>query len=73
MTGTIKSDTCNWPVSYKEGKMVIKAVLNNENGESKNVTITITGKDGKITLLFELEGEPDDRIRVAADTFGVSD
>jgi hypothetical protein len=69
MTGTIKSDTCNWPVAYKEGKTVIKAVITNQNGDDRNVTITITGKDGKVTLLFEMEGEPDDRIRVAADKF----
>jgi hypothetical protein len=73
MTGTIKTDTCNWPVAFKEGKSVIKAVINNENGEDKNVTITITGKDGKVTLLFEMEGEADDRIRVTADKFEVSD
>jgi len=69
MTGTIKSDECNWPVAYKEGKTVLKAVISNENGEDKNVTITITGKDGKVTLLFEMEGEGDDRIRVTADKF----
>ncbi|MDR3697970.1 hypothetical protein [Mucilaginibacter sp.] len=69
MTGTIKSDTCSWPVAYKEGKTVIKAVITTQNGEDKNVTITITGKDGKVSLLFEVEGEPDDRIRVAADKF----
>jgi hypothetical protein len=69
MTGTIKSDTCNWTVAYKEGKTVLKAVISNENGEDKNVTITIIGKDGKVTLLFEMEGEGDDRIRVTADKF----
>jgi hypothetical protein len=69
MTGTIKADTCNWPVAYKEGKTIIKAVITTENGDDKNVTITITGKDGKVTLWFEVEGEPDDRIRVAADKF----
>jgi hypothetical protein len=69
MTGTIKADTCNWPIAYKEGKSVIKALINTENGEDKNVTITITGKDGKVTLLFEVEGEADDRIRVTVDKF----
>jgi hypothetical protein len=69
MTGTIKSDTCNWPVAYKEGKTVLKAVITNDNGEDKDVTITITGKDGKVTLLFEMEGDGDDRIRVTADKF----
>jgi hypothetical protein len=69
MTGVIKSDTCNWPVAYKEGKTVLKAVITNENGEDRNVTITIIGKDGKVTLLFEMVGEEDDRIRVTADKF----
>ncbi|HZY37451.1 MAG TPA: hypothetical protein VFE53_12425 [Mucilaginibacter sp.] len=69
MTGKIKSDTCNWKVAYKEGKTVLKAVISNENGDDKNVTITIIGKDGKVTLLFEMEGEGDDRIRVTADKF----
>lgn len=69
MTGTIKSDSCAWPVAYKEGKTVLKAVISNENGEDRNVTITIIGKDGKVTLLFEMEGESDDRIRVTADKF----
>ena len=72
MAGTIKSDDCNWPIAYKEGKTVIKAVIDNVNGEDKNVTITIIGKGGKVTLLFEVEGE-DDRIRVTADKFEVSD
>ena len=72
MAGTIKSDDCNWPIAYKEGKTVIKAVIDNGNGEDKNVTITIIGKGGKVTLLFEVEGE-DDRIRVTADKFEVSD
>ena len=69
MSGTITADTCNWPIAYKEGKTIIKAVIADQNGDNKNVTITIVGKDGKVTLLFELEGEPDDRIRVAADKF----
>ena len=68
MAGTIKSDTCSWPVAYKQGKTVLKAVID-ENGEDKNVTITIEGKDGKVTLLCELESEPNDRIRVGVDTF----
>jgi hypothetical protein len=68
MTGVIKSDTCNWPVAYKEGKTVLKAVISGDDGQDRNVTITITGKDGKVILLFEAEGEPD-RIRISADKF----
>jgi hypothetical protein len=69
MTGTIKSDSCNWSVPFKNGKTIIKAILSNDQGEDKNVTLTIEGKEGKVTLLFEIEGMPDDRIRVAIDTF----
>ena len=72
MTGSIKSDSCNWPVAYKEGKTVIKAVISGDNGDDRNVTITITGKDGKVTLLFETAEEPDDRIRVTVDSFVAS-
>ncbi len=69
MTGKIKSDTCNWKVPYKEGKTIIKAIISDDQGTDKNVTITIEGKNGKVTLLYETEGEPDDRIRVAIDKF----
>jgi hypothetical protein len=69
MTGTVKSDTCNWTVAYKEGKSVIKADITGMNGDEKPVTITITGTGGKVILLFEIDGEPGDDIRVAADKF----
>jgi hypothetical protein len=69
MTGKILADTCNWKVPFKEGKTVIKTILSDEQGEDKNVTLTIEGKDGKVTLLFEMEGMPDDRIKVGIDKF----
>ncbi|MDB5016160.1 MAG: hypothetical protein JWQ84_992 [Mucilaginibacter sp.] len=69
MTGAIKSKTCDWKVPFKEGKTVIKATISNDQGEDRDVTLTIEGKDGKVTLLFEMEGMPDDRIRVGIDKF----
>jgi hypothetical protein len=69
ITGTIKSQTCDWKVPFKEGKTVIKATVTHDQGEERNVTITIEGKDGKVTLLFEMDGMPDDRIRVGIDKF----
>ena len=69
MTGVIKSETCDWKVPFKEGKTVIKATVSNDQGEDRNVTLTIEGKDGKVTLLFEMEGMTDDRIRVGIDKF----
>lgn len=68
MTGKITTDTCNWPVAYKEGKSTIKAVITGGDGQDRNVNITIVGKDGKVTLFFVAEGE-DDRVRVNADKF----
>ncbi|ASU35492.1 hypothetical protein [Mucilaginibacter xinganensis] len=69
MTGTIVENTCNWIAPFKEGKSVMHLKMSNENGEEKKVTITIEGKGGKITLLFEMEGEPGDRVRVYIDKF----
>ena len=69
ITGVIKSHTCNWTVPYKEGKSVIKAEMSDPRGDTKNATITITGKDGKVKLLFELEDMPDRKIRVIIDKF----
>ena len=69
MTGPIKSDTCNWKIPYKEGKSVIKAGVSDGQGEAKNVTITIEGKDGKITILAQVEDMPGKTIRITADKF----
>jgi hypothetical protein len=69
MSGTITDNTCNWTTPFKEGKSLIHATVSNENGDEKKVTLTIEGKDGKVTLLFEMEGEPGDRIKVAIDKF----
>jgi hypothetical protein len=68
ITANIKSNTCNWTVPFKEGKSVIKGVAD-FNGQDQNLTITIEGKDGKVTLLFELENQPGDRIKVSIDKF----
>jgi hypothetical protein len=69
MTGTIKSDSCNWKTAWKEGKKVVKAQLTDGEGNTKNVTITIEGKDGKITLLAQIADMPGQVIRVTADKF----
>jgi hypothetical protein len=68
MTGAVQSATCNWTVPFKEGKSVIKAKMNLGN-EEKDATITIQGKDGQLTLLFEVTDIPNQKIRVPIDTF----
>ena len=69
MTGKISSKTCDWKVPFKEGKTVVKALLTNGNGDDKHVTVTIEGKDGKVTLLFEAEESVGKKIQVVADRF----
>jgi hypothetical protein len=69
MTGTIKSYACNWPTPYKVGKTKLKVTLTNPQGESKDATITIEGKDGKISFLAELDDQPDKKIRLVVEKF----
>ena len=69
MSGTINSDSCDWKVPYKEGKSVIKVTFTREGGEVRNATVTIEGKDGKISLLFEMAEMPHKKIRLVADKF----
>ena len=69
LTGTIKSFTCDWKVPFKEGKTVIKTTLVDPRGDEKKATITIEGKDGKITFLGEIDEMPDMKLRLTADKF----
>lgn len=69
MKGAIKTTSCNWTTPFKEGKMVITTTLSNDNGDQKNFTITIEGKDGKLTLLAVNKDEPDKMIRLTLDKF----
>ena len=68
MTGKISSSTCDWKVPFKEGKTVIKALMTGD-GPDKHVTVTIEGKEGKVTLTFEAEEMPGKKIQVVADKF----
>jgi hypothetical protein len=69
MTGKIKSDTCDWKVPFKDGKTTLSVTLDNGNGESRAFTVTITGKDGKVTLMAVNKDEPDDQIKLDIDKF----
>ena len=69
MSGTVKSDSCNWKIPYKDGKSVIKAAISNDRGETMNLTITIEGKDGNLSFLAEVVERPDRRIRIVIDKF----
>jgi hypothetical protein len=68
LKGTVKTFSCDWSTPFKDGKTVLKASLSNDNGETRDITITVTGKAGKIGFLAEVEGEPD-RIRLVVDKY----
>ncbi|RFZ90703.1 hypothetical protein D0C36_17230 [Mucilaginibacter conchicola] len=68
MSGKITSKTCDWKVPYKEGKTVIKSTISGQ-GDDKHITVTIEGKGGKVTLLFEAEEMKGKKIQVVADKF----
>ncbi len=64
----IVSHTCNWKVPYKEGKSVIQAILNDSD-----YTLTLEGKEGKVTL-HVVKNESDDSIlTMTADKFERTD
>ncbi|MGZ3937823.1 MAG: hypothetical protein ACXVLT_03830 [Flavisolibacter sp.] len=69
LTGIIKSFTCNWSVPFQEGQTIVKARMTDERGDVKNATLTIEGKQGKITLWVEAEEMPDLKIRMTADSY----
>ena len=69
MTGTIKDMQCDWKVPFKEGKTVIKSELVDPSGDVKDATITIEGKDGKITLTAEAKERPDQKLRLEVSKF----
>jgi hypothetical protein len=69
MTGEIKSTTCSWKLPYKEGSAVMQVLLSDPRGDQKNATITLEGKEGKVSMLLEIEGMPDRKIRLRADSF----
>jgi hypothetical protein len=66
ITGTVKTYTCNWPTPYKTGKTVITTLIT-DGGRDMNATITIEGKDGKVTLTFEAAEMPGKKIHLLAD------
>jgi hypothetical protein len=66
---TLTTDSCVWKTPFKDGLSVIKGLIDDGQGNKDHLTVTITGTNGNIILLFEIQEIPDDRIRVVADKF----
>ena len=69
MKGTISSFTCEWKTPFKEGKTVLKTTLTNGQGQNFGLTITVEGKDGKISFLAEIDEQPGQKIRIVVEKF----
>jgi len=69
LSGKVVSDTCDWKVPFKEGSTKLHVALYNDNGESRDYTFTITGKDGKVTFTAWSKDEADDTIKLDIDKF----
>jgi len=52
--GAIKEFTCDWKQPFKNGKSIIKADLQEKNGEYVNSTITIEATDSKILITISM-------------------
>lgn len=55
VTASIKEVDCQWKELYKEGKAVYKVTFQKpETGETSEGSLTIEGKEGKLTILVEM-------------------
>jgi len=69
MTGSVTSNVCEWKQPFKVGKTTLEATFKNENGTTINGTITIEGKDGKITCVMKDKEKPDRVIKATVSKF----
>ena len=69
MTGNVKYDSCSWKIPFKDGKAIIRSTITGDNGRTDNITITIEGKDGKISFTAVPDDNPDRQIRLTVDKF----
>lgn len=68
MTGSIRSIKCAWQIPFAKGQSEFKTEFEDQ-GQIKNITIKLEGKDGKVSFLATFDDAPDKRIRVWADSF----
>ena len=68
LKGMVESYVCDWSSPFREGKTVLKILVTNDNGETGRFTITVSGKDGKIALVAEVE-ETGEKVRLLVDKF----
>lgn len=72
MTGSVAVESCTWSKAFKEGRSVYSAHFEEPDKQARNITITIEGKDGKLTFIAQVKEQPNKIIRLSLDTFAES-
>jgi len=67
--GTLDSIYCDWKIPFKEGYTYIRGTLNYENGDQWVIKLIINGKEGKLTLLADLEHPEANKMRFVLNKF----
>jgi len=73
LTGKIKDFSCTWSEAFKNGKTIIKSDLAEGLHPSNNGVITIEAKDGKITILVEMDNHNGRTIKLYIDSYKEED
>ena len=67
--GDIKDLACDWTQPFKNGKTTFSSLMAKSNGETREVTITIEGRDGKINITVEIEKMQGKKMRMLIDDY----
>lgn len=73
LEGVVNETACEWKEAFKNGKTVIKANISGRDGNSSPATITIEGKDGKLTLILDMERMQGRKVRMNLDKYEVTE
>ena len=68
LEGTVKEKTCDWKEPFKNGKTVYHTTVTLD-GSLSNAIFTVEGRDGKITLLLEIEAREGRKFLIYIDRY----
>ncbi len=68
LDGTIKEKTCEWEDAFKNGKSVYHTNVNID-GKTSNAIFTLEAKEGKVTILVDIEIMEGRKFLIYIDTY----
>jgi hypothetical protein len=71
LEGTINGTECDWKEAFKVGKTALKVNVVTQNGETSAGTLTVEGKDGKLTITFQMDVMQGKSARIYVDKYEV--